>query len=130
MYPAPQPRKEAMQIQFKQVEITAAIKQYITKQGIDLVGKTVDIVFTAGRKKAGLSADISIEDLAIPGTDNADEEVVKTASVLGLVKPVMNAVAAIAIPETDKAIEARVAQAQYVTTAMPEKSPVSSLFGS
>lgn len=119
-----------MQIQFKQVEITAAIKQYITKQGIDLVGKTVDIVFTAGRKKAGLSADISIEDLAIPGTDNADEEVVKTASVLGLVKPVVNAVAALAIPETDMTIEARVAQSQYVTTVMPEKSPVSSLFGS
>ena len=61
-----QPKKETMQITFKQAEVITALKQYITNQGISLVGKTVDIAFTAGRKEAGLSADIFIEDSDLP----------------------------------------------------------------
>lgn len=53
-----------MQIQLKQTEIVAALKQYVQAQGINLVGKNVDITFTAGRKEAGIVADISIEDSA------------------------------------------------------------------
>ena len=60
------PKKETMQINLKQSEIITALKQYITHQGISLVGKTVDISFTAGRKEAGLSAEISIEDSGLP----------------------------------------------------------------
>lgn len=56
-----------MQIQLKQVEIIAALKQYITQQGIDLKGKSVNIAFTAGRKESGITADLSIEDVDIPG---------------------------------------------------------------
>lgn len=63
-----------MQINLKQVEIQAALKQYITAQGINLAGKEVEITFTAGRKEGGLTADISIEDAVIPfGDDQAEQ---------------------------------------------------------
>jgi len=56
-----------MQINLKQHEIVAALKQYISGQGINLAGKDVKITFTAGRKEAGTSADVVIEDAEIPG---------------------------------------------------------------
>lgn len=92
-----------MQIQLKQTEIIAALKQYIGTQGINLNGKAVDISFTAGRKEAGITADISIEDAnqEIPGfTDASDaaEEVVKPA--LSVVK--VEGVAADAIAESEE----------------------------
>lgn len=51
-----------MLIQLKQTEIITALKQYITLQGIDLSGKSVNITFTAGRKESGISADLDIEE--------------------------------------------------------------------
>lgn len=68
-----------MQIQLKQTEIIAALKQYITGQGISLSGKSVDISFTAGRKEAGITADISIEDSSqpIPGFEDLVDDSVK-----------------------------------------------------
>lgn len=51
-----------MQIQLKQTEIIKAIKLYIQQQGINLDGKDVSMTFTAGRKEAGMSADVVIED--------------------------------------------------------------------
>jgi hypothetical protein len=56
-----------MQIQLKQTEIIAALKQYIVDQGINLTGKDVSITFTAGRREAGIIADLVIEDASIPG---------------------------------------------------------------
>lgn len=55
-----------MRIQLKQDEIVAALRQFITLQGINLVGKSLDISFTAGRKDSGLSADVTIEDIELP----------------------------------------------------------------
>lgn len=68
-----------MQIQLRQTEIVEALKQFVTKQGITLTGKVVDITFTAGRKESGISADISIEEPGeIPGFEDAPtEDVVK-----------------------------------------------------
>lgn len=68
-----------MQIQLKQTEIIAALKQYIVNQGISLNGKAVDISFTAGRKEAGITADISIEDAGqpIPGFEDSVDDSVK-----------------------------------------------------
>lgn len=72
-----------MQIQLKQAEIVNALKQFITAQGINLAGKCVDISFTAGRKEAGLTADIFISDTQIPGVEADVEEPVKpTLSVV------------------------------------------------
>ena len=52
-----------MQIQLKQPEIEAALKQFIGQQGINLANKTIEIAFTSGRKDNGLSAEIIIEDV-------------------------------------------------------------------
>ena len=68
-----------MQIQLKQSEIITALKQYIIGQGISLSGKAVDISFTAGRKEAGITADISIEDAGqmIPGFEDSVDDSAK-----------------------------------------------------
>lgn len=75
-----------MQIQFKQAEITAALKQYIVAQGINLNGKSVDIAFSATRGAAGIVADVTIEETEIPGfTDSVGDDTVKP--VLAAVQP-------------------------------------------
>lgn len=51
-----------MQIHLKQREIEAALRMFVSQQGISLVGKTVEVVFTSGRKDNGLSAELTIED--------------------------------------------------------------------
>ena len=53
-----------MQIQLKQKEIETALKDFITKQGINLQGRTIEIVFTNGRKENGITADLSVSDSA------------------------------------------------------------------
>ena len=64
-----------MQVNLKQHEIEAALKNFISQQGISLVGKRVGISFTAGRKETGISADMTIEESDIPGfNDAADTE--------------------------------------------------------
>lgn len=74
-----------MQVQLKQIEIIAALKQFITSQGINLSGKDVNITFTAGRKEAGIIADVSIEDVSIPGfSDSAVEGAVKVSDAPAL----------------------------------------------
>lgn len=55
-----------MQIQLKQREIEAALKMYVSQQGINLTNKTVEVVFTSGRKDNGISAELTIEDAAVP----------------------------------------------------------------
>ena len=109
-----------MQITFKQAEIITALKQYITNQGIYLAGKTVDITFTAGRKEAGLSADIFIEDSDLPEFVSSEtKEEPTNVAVLKVVHadPVVN--------EETAAVEEPAAEAQA-------ESPViktTSLFG-
>jgi len=51
-----------MQIQLNQTEIITALKDYVIKQGINLQGRSVEIVFTSGRKENGISADLCISD--------------------------------------------------------------------
>jgi hypothetical protein len=64
-----------MQINLKQREIIEALRQYVIKKGIDLTGKTVECAFTAGRKDSGISVEIQIEDLDIPGfSDQTGDE--------------------------------------------------------
>lgn len=52
-----------MQINLKQAEIVEALKEYVGGQGINLKNKSFTVTFTAGRKEAGLLADISIETI-------------------------------------------------------------------
>ena len=66
-----------MQIQLKQREIEAALKMFISQQGISLAGKTVEVEFTSGRKDNGLSAELTIEDTvgvgAVPAVTPTEE---------------------------------------------------------
>lgn len=73
-----------MQVQLKQSEIIAAIKMFVSNQGIDLAGKHVEVSFTAGRKETGLTADISIEGIELPDC-GPDDTVAGKAPVLTLV---------------------------------------------
>ncbi len=112
-----------MQIQLKQVEIVEALKAHITKQGFSLVGKTVDISFTAGRKDAGLSADISIEDAELPDLISDAEEGTAAKPALSVVKPLVN-------KEEAAAPVAATAEAKVdAPDTSSEKAPTSSLFG-
>ena len=88
-----------MQINLKQTEIEAALRHYISSQGINLTGKTVEIAFTAGRKENGLTAEMQIEESGeIPGfTDYVP------AAPLRAVSPLSNAVAFTAPQETEAA---------------------------
>jgi len=92
-----------MQIQLKQPEIIAAIKQYIAKEGISMSGKTVDMVFTAGRKESGLSVEVTIEEVNLPDM-GYDAEVKAPALALVSAPPVAKEVPADA--GTDEAGEA------------------------
>lgn len=96
-----------MQISLKQSEIIAAIRGYIQDQGINLEGKTVDVAFTAGRKGAGLSADVDIY----------------TASTVVVV-----AETADAITEVSESVSAEETTAE-VEVATEEVAPAGSLFG-
>ena len=108
-----------MQIQLKQNEIVAALKQYIASQGINLTGKEVSISFTAGRKEAGITADLVIEDAGIPGFDGTEEEVAK---------PTLTVVAKPADPELKAAEEHPAAEVQEPTAEPEVKVTPSSLF--
>jgi hypothetical protein len=77
-----------MQIQFKQAEIVAALKQYIIAQGINTAGKSVDIAFSATRGAAGIVADVTIEDANIPGyTDSSADDAAAAKPALSVVQP-------------------------------------------
>lgn len=53
-----------MQIILKQSDIEKSLKDYITAQGICTESKTVQIVFTAGRRGTGITAELTIKDSA------------------------------------------------------------------
>ncbi len=77
-----------MKINIRQTEIVSALKQYITAQGINLSGKTVEISFTAGRGQTGLTADLTIEDAEIPGVTELEQEQVPPPALLLVQAPV------------------------------------------
>ena len=61
-----------MELKLNQVEIEAALVEYISSQGIDTTEKTIEVTMTAGRKGNGFSADISIyqgnkKEAGLPG---------------------------------------------------------------
>lgn len=76
-----------MQIQLKQAEIESALKDFISKQGINLQGRTVQIEFTSGRKENGITADLSISDTTGNLPDFPDEQI-QHAPQVSLVKDV------------------------------------------
>lgn len=63
-----------MQILLKQREIEAALKLYVASQGINVTNKTFEINFTASRGTAGLTAEIDITEVDIPGYSDPEPQ--------------------------------------------------------
>lgn len=80
-----------MIINLKQTEIEQALRAYVASQGISLHGKDLTISFTAGRRESGISAEISIDDVEIPGytNDTPLEGQPFKAAVLSIAPPVV-----------------------------------------
>ena len=78
-----------MIINLKQPEIEQALRAFVVAQGISLHGKDLSIAFTAGRRESGISAEISIDDVEIPGFTNAfcEEAVINKDPVITLTAP-------------------------------------------
>lgn len=122
-----------MIINLKQTEIEQALRAYVVAQGISLHGKDLTISFTAGRRESGISAEISIDDVEIPGFTNdvyvAEVPVAAKAAVLSLAPAV---VAEAPATETN---EVQVADAAELNEPVPEvpqvveSKPTVSLFG-
>lgn len=55
-----------MQVHLNQTEIEQAITCYLRMSGIQIYGNECEILFKAGRKGTGLSAEISIEESDVP----------------------------------------------------------------
>lgn len=117
-----------MQIQLRQTEIEAALKQYVTKLGVNLQGKSVTIGFTAGRKDSGLSADISIEDSAEFQLDLLPDDDDETRPALSVVPPTVEAAPA-AKAEAEEAAALPNTVATVLAEAAVTKAATSSLFG-
>ena len=52
-----------MELNLKQTEIEAALRQYVASQGFNLTGRAVTINFTSGRAPNGLTALVDIGDV-------------------------------------------------------------------
>lgn len=116
-----------MQINLKQTEIIAALKQYIAGQGISLQGKSVEMAFTAGRKEAGISVEISIEDVSLP--DFGLPEEVPAAKLTLITNPMVTFTASIATEETNApVIEVQAEEDEQAEVAPAPAAPVSRLF--
>ena len=115
-----------MQITLKQKEIKAALHMYLAAIGVALAGKAVEITFTAGRKEAGLSADVSIEEGGTTPEAAATLEVpAATTTTVTPITPVPTHDAGF-LPVTGAA--ANEAPADPVPTVTEDRKPAS-LFG-
>ena len=111
-----------MQILLKQHNIEEALRDYISKQGINLRGKEVSISFTNGRKNNGLTADINITEAEVqfPDIPDDDEEVTSATPKLAVVPSDAPAVQ----------VEADEEDAEATQVEEPSAKTTTSLFGS
>ena len=122
-----------MIINLKQTEIELALRAYVAAQGINLAGKDLTIAFTAGRRESGISAEISIDDVEIPGYTNDlnVQECTPKASPLSIAPAVVTETP---VPQEPVGAEPGEVPAQEVQAeeakeeTAPSKTPVS-LFG-
>jgi hypothetical protein len=119
-----------MIINLKQLEIEQALRAYVQAQGISLQGKDISISFTAGRKDAGLSAEICIDDIEIPGFSSVEEDSTKStqAATVVTLQPAIAVAAPVveADPEPEVAAEPEVVNVKEDAT---ETKATASLFG-
>jgi hypothetical protein len=121
-----------MQINLKQAEIEQALRAYVVAQGISLHGKDLTISFTAGRRESGISAEISIEDVEIPGYTNPTTETPMSLkgnvhNLAAVKAPEVEVPEAAAEPEAPvEAVDEAAAESAEVAV---EPKPTVSLFG-
>lgn len=119
-----------MIINLKQTEIEQALRAYVISQGISLHGKDLTISFTAGRRESGISAEISIDDVEIPGYSNdvcvAEATPVGKAAVVQLA-PVTATVASAEGQEESQPVPQE--ETQEDAAPAVEAKPTVSLFG-
>ena len=125
-----------MIINLKQTEIEQALRAYVVSQGISLYGRALAISFTAGRRESGISAEISIDDVEIPGFTNdvyvAEAPVAAEAAVLSQAPAVVTEAPT---TETNEAAGVQVTDAAELNEPEPEvpqavdSTPTVSLFG-
>ena len=125
-----------MIINLKQTEIEQALRAYVVSQGISLHGRDLAISFTAGRRESGISAEISIDDVEIPGFTNdvyvAEAPVAAEAAVLSQAPAVVTEAPT---TETNEAAGVQVTDAAELNEPEPEvpqavdSTPTVSLFG-
>lgn len=117
-----------MQILLKQHNIEEALRDYVSKQGINLRGKEVSISFTSGRKNNGLTADINITEAEVqfPDIPDEEEEVTPTKPKLAAVPSDAPAVQAEADDEDIQQEE----DAEADQVEEPATKTTTSLFGS
>lgn len=102
-----------MKLSLQQTEIEAAIRAYVTSQGINTAGKLVIMDFTMGRKGTGLTVDV---DITSPS---------ESVTVAEVAIPVNPAVVVTAHSETEEENKAAEVNIGYSTPA----SVSGSLFG-
>lgn len=122
-----------MIINLKQTEIEQALRAYVVAQGISLHGKDLTISFTAGRRESGISAEISIDDVEIPGFTNdvyvAEVPVAAKAAVLSLSSAVVTEAPVTEAPEVQVADAAELNEPGPEVPQVVEAKPTVSLFG-
>ena len=114
-----------MIINLKQTEIEQALRAYVISQGISLHGKDLTISFTAGRRESGISAEISIDDVEIPGYTNtvAEEVEVNKAPDISLAPTVAT------VTPVEEAQPVPQEEVQEDAAPVAEAKPTVSLFG-
>ena len=119
-----------MIINLKQTEIEQALRAYVISQGISLHGKDLTISFTAGRRESGISAEISIDDVEIPGYSNdvyMADEVPVAKDVVVQPAPVAATVTSAEVQEEPQPVPQE--EAQEDAAPAVEAKPTVSLFG-
>lgn len=77
-----------MQIQLRQTDIEAAIRQYLAGKNIATAGESISIVFTAGRKAGGLTAAVTIGEEAPAAVQVTETTKVPADTLVASTQPV------------------------------------------
>ena len=110
-----------MNIIIKQKEIEAGIKLYLLQQGIQLIGKSTEISFTAGRKDSGLSAEIEINDKE-GVTSVVDSMIQQQAPVAPVIAPVPAPIIPPAIAQAAEELSVELVAAPFFAPEVAEVS--------
>lgn len=118
-----------MQILLKQHNIEEALRDYVSKQGINLRGKEVSISFTNGRKNNGLIADINITEAEVQFPDLPDDDEEEVTSTKPKLVAVPSDAPAVQAEADEEAIQQE-ENAEATQVEEPSTKTTTSLFGS